>query len=365
MNEFDSILQQCQARVDRIYELLDFHREKESRILEITKKHVSPHPKDQTEKRVILRFLVVEDLVNKQWFVYDSGDSDIPYMKIPFGDYTIMLLNGLHGKMYYGRLLYDETFLNSFSLKVRSMLNDLSYILSGFKKYKDTHTSNEVINTVHNLWILFRYCVHSPWGEYIDQAYATATDFHGLIPDENVEEMLKVVHEDASEMISTLHKIISERFFVYYDYIIFKDGENIIYGKAFATYSPEYIFSQDLLHVLSGTVPSPRMCPRCKMLYFSDNYKIKYCPDCRQDSKKIHAENRKKNPYRYLHKQITDLLNNFGDGSENFREESNYYWAIVRGEKPKSIPKYINRTITTKKAYYDWLIEQKRLAKLH
>ena len=65
-----------------------------------------------------------------------------------------------------------------------------------------------------------------------------------------------------------------------------------------------------------------------------------------------------------MHKQITDILNNYGgDGSENFRIESNYYWAIVQGNTPKQIPVSYNPNITTRGDYFKWLQEQKIKAK--
>ena len=65
-----------------------------------------------------------------------------------------------------------------------------------------------------------------------------------------------------------------------------------------------------------------------------------------------------------MHKQITDILNNYSEeGSENFRIESNYYWAIVRGNTPKQIPVSYDPRIITKEDYFKWLQEQKIKAK--
>ena len=355
---FDNIIQECQEKVDDLHDLYDLRQGKWHK--QASKCYKEPHK----AKREKLRFLAVEDCDNKQWFIYDSDDTDIPYMKIPFGDYAIMLLNGLHGKKYYGELLYSKRHLNSLSDKAISMLDYLSIILTQLKHYEKTLDQNSLTTTIFRIWSAFRYCVNEPWGYYVELSNSTAEDY-GNLDNEEIEELLSLDREEAKNGLRMLYKVISEQFFVYYDRIIFKDNDKVIFGNAYATFSPEYIFSLDLLHILNGDVPSPRRCPRCKMLYFSNNYKAKYCPDCKQDSKKIRTENRKNNPCRYLHKQITDLLNNYGDGSEGFREESNYYWSIIQGKEPKSKPINFDSTITTEKAYYDWLIKQKELAKQH
>lgn len=358
VNWFDDIIQERQEIVDDLCNLYDFHQEKWKK--RFSGSHSEPHK----AKRKKLRFLVVEDCDNKQWFIYDSDDTDIPYMKIPFGDFTIMLLNGLHGKEYYGGLLYDKRYLDSLSDKTISLLNDLATILINLKHYEKTLNQNDLRTTIFRIWSTFRYCTLKPWGYYVELSNSTAEDYSDLAEDE-IEEMVSLDREEAKDGLQMLHRIISQHFFVYYDRIIFKDNDKVIWGNAYIAESVEYIFSLDLWHILNGDVPSPRRCPRCKMLYFSNNYKAKYCPDCKQDSKTIRAENRKKNPCRYLHKQITDLLNNYGDGSEDFRKESNYYWAIIQGRAPKAEPINIDPAITTEKAYYDWLTKQKELAKIH
>lgn len=355
---FDNIIQECQGKVDDLCDLYDLRQEKWCK--QSSKHYKEPHK----AKRGKLRFLVVEDCSNKQWFIYDSADTNVPYMKVPFGDYAVMLLNGLHGKKYYGKLLYDKRYLDSLSDEAISMLDYLSIILTHLKRYEKTLDQNSLTTTIFKIWSTFRYCVHEPWGYYVELSNSTAEDYVNFDNDE-IEKLLLLDREEAKDGLRTLHKIISERLFVYYDRIVFNDNDKVIFGNTYAAFSPEYIFSLDLLHILNGDVPSLRRCPRCKMLYFSNNYKAKYCPDCKQDSKKIRAENRKNNPCRYLHKQITDLLNNYGDGSEDFREESNYYWSIVQGKPPKSKPINFDSTITTEKAYYDWLIKQKELAKQH
>ena len=355
---FNSIIQECQEKVHDLCDLYDLRQEKWNK--QSPKRHGEPHK----AKRGKLRFLAVEDCDNKQWFIYDSDDTDVPYMKIPFGDFTIMLLNGLQGKEYYGRLLYNKIYLDSLSDKTISMLNDLATILTNLKRYKKTLNQNEIKTTIFKIWSTFRYCVHEPWGYYVQLSNSTAEDYSDL-GDNEIKEMLLLNREEAENGLHMLHNVISKHFFVYYDRIIFKDNDKVIWGDAYVTENVEYIFSLDLLHILNGDTETPRRCPGCNMLYFSNNNKSKYCPDCKTRYNEIRLENRKKNPCRYLHKQITDLLNNYGDGSEDFREESNYYWAIIQKKEPKSIPLNIDSSITTEKDYYNWLIKQKELAKIH
>lgn len=358
VNWFNDIIRECQEKVDDLNDLYDLRQEKWNG--QSSKYREEP----RKAKRARLRFLAVEDCGNKQWFIYDSHDEAVPYMKIPFGDFTIMLLNGLHGKKYYGRLLYEKRHLDSLSDKTISMLNNLATILTHLKHYEKTLSQDDLKLTIFKLWSTFRYCVHEPWVSYTKLSNSSAKDYDDFADDE-IEELISLDKEEANDGLRMLHRVISEQFFVYYDRIIFNNNDKVISGSAFAAQSVEYIFSLDLLHVLNGDTKTPRKCPGCDMLYFSNNNKSKYCPDCKAHYKEIRAENRKKNPYRYLHKQITDLLNNYGDGSETFREESNYYWDIVRGEEPKTHPLNIDSSITTKEAYYNWLEKQKELAKQH
>ena len=77
---------------------------------------------------------------------------------------------------------------------------------------------------------------------------------------------------------------------------------------------------------------------------------------------KIRYANRKSNTARKLHQEVLTLA--YGkekkpnDVSNNFLNESNYYWDIVQGKKPEKVKGYSNR-IKTEEQYISWL-ERKR-----
>ena len=167
-------------------------------------------------------------------------------MKIPFGDFTIMLLNGLHGKEYYRGLLYDKRYLDSLSDKTISLLNDLATILINLKHYEKTLNQNDLRTTIFRIWSTFRYCTLKPWGYYVELSNSTAEDYSDLAEDE-IEEMVSLDREEAKDGLQMLHRIISQHFFVYYDRIIFKDNDKVIWGNAYIAESVEYIFSLDLM----------------------------------------------------------------------------------------------------------------------
>lgn len=101
-----------------------------------------------------------------------------------------------------------------------------------------------------------------------------------------------------------------------------------------------------------------RECELCHKKFLMIHGNQKHCPDC---FKTIQINNRKKNRERYLHKVITDYINNYrrseqGNSSKDFRDESNYYWAIVQDKTPKTERKnwYLDY-IQTKDDYMEWL----------
>lgn len=124
---------------------------------------------------------------------------------------------------------------------------------------------------------------------------------------------------------------------------------------------PDIIFlvPEDLLYcLLHQTTHSFKVCPECDCMFVTLHGNQKHCPACNQI---IRLKQRRENKERYLHKNITDYINNYrNDGSENaseaFRRESNYYWAIVQGKEPKTIKEvWYSNKIKTKDDYMKWL----------
>jgi uncharacterized Zn finger protein (UPF0148 family) len=121
------------------------------------------------------------------------------------------------------------------------------------------------------------------------------------------------------------------------------------------------IFPLDLFHVfVTGKAETPRICPRCGQLFYTDSNKYKYCPDCQGQSATIQTENRKKN-VRYLHKRISDRIRNnrkySSDFLDDFMSESNYYWYLLRGKDITPNPDY-TANIQTENDYKQWLQEK-------
>lgn len=88
MNEFDKIIMSHQYDNDDIAELSNLRKQKwKVQYIEREKKP----SKYLSEERIpiILRYLVIEDVSNKQWFIYDSDISRTYF--IDFGEYTLFL----------------------------------------------------------------------------------------------------------------------------------------------------------------------------------------------------------------------------------------------------------------------------------
>lgn len=123
------------------------------------------------------------------------------------------------------------------------------------------------------------------------------------------------------------------------------------------------LFALDLYQILINQSVQYKICKRCENIFFGNNARSIYCRMCKMESNKIRNDNRKKNPERYLHKQITDRLNYLCYDTGNFLNESNYYWDIVRGKSVEFNPKYRN-DIKTKSAYMAWLLETRDSLKI-
>lgn len=133
-----------------------------------------------------------------------------------------------------------------------------------------------------------------------------------------------------------------------------------------------FLFSEDLwLLLFSESTPKIRRCSNCDQLYFSNNFKAKYCPACKSIMGKIRYQNRKQHTARALHTKILNLLYlKYGgscpeksagmtsDISNAFLAESNYYWDIVNGRNPQPNPDY-NADIQTETDYIRWLESKK------
>lgn len=377
MNDFDKIILSHQENNDDIEELSNFRNEK-WKALDIERAKKPSEYLSKERLPTMLRYLIIEDMSNKRWFIYDSDISRTYF--IDFGEYTLFLLNDILGYLpdfpYHKQkrkealnFITEEDYEDTKNIICdnKEKFIELFETLSTFDGHKKSYNEFEMSRYSYGLWLRYRYlCYVKNWTRIIHDRDITKADVSKLKyqPDDK-EKFIECCHESAEELEEYLHHTITGEFFIYHDFMscIISDG-SIISGNAYIARDIKDIFPLDLLHVLKCDAKTPRKCPRCGQLYFSNNNKSKYCSECKANSNIIRQENRKNNPCRYLHKQITDILNNYGgDGSENFRIESNYYWAIVQGNTPKQIPVSYNPNITTRGDYFKWLQEQKIKAK--
>lgn len=124
----------------------------------------------------------------------------------------------------------------------------------------------------------------------------------------------------------------------------------------------ELLFNQDINFIV-------KECSHCGALYPTSYPQSVFCDSCRSNN--VPNTTRKNNKCRQLHKNILDLLNNCANpktisryaglvAPDNtityyFRNESNFYWALCQGKKPKTEKLVFYDDISTEKQYYEWL----------
>lgn len=124
----------------------------------------------------------------------------------------------------------------------------------------------------------------------------------------------------------------------------------------------ELLFNQDVNFIV-------KVCAHCGALFPTSYPQILYCDCCRSND--VPNTIRKNNKCRNLHKNIMDLINNSATPKTisryagmiapdntptyHFRTESNFYWALCQGKKPKTEQKSFYENITNEEQYYEWL----------
>lgn len=179
--------------------------------------------------------------------------------------------------------------------------------------------------------------------------------------DIEIKERLNEIEEISSKLSfieenSTLH-------FRYmgYETLIYTDSEKgiekSVFCKKYDIPNLLFLVPEDLMYfLLHQTTHTFGFCPECGCMFVTTHGNQKHCPACNLI---IRQKKRKQNKARYLHKKITDYINNYRSGeienaSELFRSESNYYWAIVQGKKPEKVKGYSTK-IKTEADYMAWL----------
>lgn len=124
----------------------------------------------------------------------------------------------------------------------------------------------------------------------------------------------------------------------------------------------ELLFNQDINFIV-------KRCSNCGGLYATSYPQSVLCECCKSNN--VTNATRKNNRCRQLHKNILDLINNCKtekhitryagltapDGTPTyfFRTESNFYWSICQGKKPKTEKVIFYEDITNEQKYYEWL----------
>lgn len=320
-------------------------------------------------------FLVIEDLKNKCWIVYDGNTGK--YCKQPFGHYVAAIINAyvnfsinaVHHNQFNDVIkngILDEDNINNYFLQTQKAFKNLLDIFLHLSYWKKVVEPDRLDQILLNEWKFYRYAA-SPqvWADCAKAATETFDEFKNefskmnFFSNNELKEMYDSEKMYVSERLETLHEVIKKIFFVYYDELIFLDMENKQhYGRAFLTTDEEHIFSLDLYHILiSGVTPVPHICPHCNQIFFSNNNKIIYCEDC-QSEKNVIRNQKRKQSVRYIHKKIYDKLNNSkkytNETRDNFLNESNYYWDCVLKRDTVKNPLFTEK-IETEQQYKEWL----------
>lgn len=329
------------------------------------------------EDKCKTRFLIVEDLKNKKWVVYNGVTG--MYRELDFGAYVTFTINEFINyspdAMHHASLFNDiqsgcitkedaTRIYNSGKKAMKNLLGTFAE-LPDWKKWADPEQLKKIML---QQWKFFRYASYGKmWSGYAETATETLDDLiksfavkYPKIEKEEIEEIYESNKEAAQEFFETMHEVVKKNFVIYYDEITFidKDNKDRI-GRAFLVDDEIRMFAWDLYHILvSGVTETPHICPRCENLYYSNNNKSKYCDSCKSNYSDIRKEYRKKNQARYIHKRINDKLHSKRYSEEvldKFMVESNYYWDIVKQKEPKTKPESWYLDINTEEEYKRWL----------
>lgn len=322
-------------------------------------------------RKFVLSFLVVEDLTEKKWIIYDQASNSISCMN--FGRVTLTILNSLVAlspdsvhKSKYQQLLLEsgwkiDDYTKYFDLvnENRAFINELFDEIGKYTYYKQIMPPKDFKEYCYALWREYRFiCQPQIWNQYISD-FNAHKDKETLkyIDEPDRKEFITLCHNEAKEIESTMVSVFHTYKFIYHDYLVVNTQDCMYSGSSYVSSGIENIFPLDFLHLLNGDAGLPKKCCSCGQLYYSNNGKSKYCPDCSTaELKKERAkQNRKSNVYRNMHHNVYIKIYNSGIDTNDFCTESNFYWDIIRGKEPSIIPENYNPDITTKEKYLNWL----------
>lgn len=180
------------------------------------------------------------------------------------------------------------------------------------------------------------------------------------------DEYIRITDESIAEREEDNKEVISPDFVmnVFVDGFRYMGYENVKFTNDTESFCRVYdvsnllhLVAEDMLRfMLHQTTHNFEFCPECGCMFVTTHGNQKHCPACNLI---IRQKKRKQNKARYLHKKITDYINNYRSGedenaSEIFRNESNYYWDICQGKNPEKVKEY-SANIKTEADYMKWL----------
>ncbi len=371
MNDYDKVILECQLRLRN-------QHEKDV----VYSAHLENSSIDEAEKRKRyeenMRFLMLEDTEKKRWIYYDSKTESMG--DIPFGEITASIIDeiiNLSPNSKHHKKLLEVYKKLGIERKSEDMHHQYKNVKKPLKRLLDTMYSlsywksvvpvDELKIAMFNAWKEYRYMNFlGLWEHYADEHFITEESVKsdrvlGKLnkTHEDIKSFVDTCHESAAELAESMHNIINESFLIYIDNMGICDNENKFrIGRSFVTPDITYIFCWDLYHILvSWIADTPHFCPRCCQLFYSNNNKSKYCPDCKKDSSTIRSENRKKS-VRYYHKKVYDKINQSSKYDNDFKNaflsESNYYWDRVCKKEVPENPSFSEK-IETEQQYQEWL----------
>ncbi|MBD5521406.1 MAG: hypothetical protein HDR03_09340 [Lachnospiraceae bacterium] len=237
--------------------------------------------------------------------------------------------------------------------------NDAEILVSDFRFLKDNVASND------DIYKIYRYVQRMVLLIWDRQINSSCYDKNSEAYNSN-DEYLRITDEDIAERETDSQEVISPDFVInaFVGGFRYMGYENVKFTNDTESFCRVYdvpnllhLVAEDMLRfMLHQTTHNFGFCPECGCMFATTHGNQKHCPACKEI---IRQKKRRENKPRYTHKKITDYLNNNGDeenASEIFREESNYYWAIVQDKKPKS-PKenWYHDDIKTVADYQKWL----------
>lgn len=235
----------------------------------------------------------------------------------------------------------------------------IEILISNFRFLKNNATSNDNVYQMYKFvqrFVILNWYrqIHSSFYDKKSKDY-NSTDEYCFTNDETIAEF----EEEAKETISLdfVENIFTNNFrYVGYEPIKFTDNTES-FCRVYDVSNLLHLVAEDMLRfMLHQTTHNFDICPECGGMFATTHGNQKHCPAC---NLVIRQKKRKQNKARYLHKKITDYINNYRSGedenaSETFRNESNYYWNVVQGKSPEKVKEY-SAKIKTEADYMKWL----------